>query len=142
MNFEQPTIKILRRLFEGKNETNIHISRLNLVDYEVIEMVTKYKLSATNTRNEYFRDVVTLKFKKKIKWGVGEVNGKQVLIDAFNQVNQDDEVIVTIHRPMNDGTTNQSVVWSDMDFIRVLGILESAKQIAQEQEWTEWLNAY
>jgi hypothetical protein len=26
---------------------------------------------------------------------------------------------------MNDGTTNQSVVWSDMDFIRVLGILES-----------------
>ncbi|MHA6806329.1 hypothetical protein ACW7GW_00035 [Staphylococcus capitis subsp. urealyticus] len=67
MNFEQPTIKILRRLFEGKNETNIHISRLNLVDYAVIEMVTKYKLSATNTRNEYFRDVVTLKFKKKIK---------------------------------------------------------------------------
>ncbi|NMK90603.1 hypothetical protein [Staphylococcus capitis] len=67
MNFEQPTIKILRRLFEGKNETNIHISRLNLVDYAVIEMVTKNNLSATTTRNEYFRDVVTLKFKKKIK---------------------------------------------------------------------------
>ncbi|WP_261752313.1 hypothetical protein [Staphylococcus pasteuri] len=65
MNFEQPMIKILRRLFEGKNETNIHISRLNLVDYEVIEMITKYKLSETHTRNQYFRNVVTLKFKKK-----------------------------------------------------------------------------
>lgn len=67
MNFEQPTIKILRRLFEGKDETNIHISHLNFVNYEVIEMITKYKLSETHTRNEYFRDVVTLKFKKKIK---------------------------------------------------------------------------
>lgn len=74
------------------------------------------------------------KYVLKSERGAGEVNGKQVLIDAFNQVNQDDEVIVTIHRPMKDGTTNQSVVWSDMDFIRVLGILESAKQIAQEQE--------
>lgn len=64
-DFEQPTIKILKRLFNGKNETNIHISKLNLVDYEVIEMITDYKLSETHTRNEHFRDVVTLKFKKK-----------------------------------------------------------------------------
>ncbi len=62
------------------------------------------------------------------------MNGKQVLIDALNQVKTDDEVIVTIHRPMNDGTTNQSVVWSEMDFVKVLGILESAKQIAQEED--------
>lgn len=74
------------------------------------------------------------KYVLKSKRGAGEVNGNQVLINALNQVQPDDEVIVTIHRPMNDGTTNQSVVWSDMDFIRVLGILESAKQIAQEQE--------
>lgn len=64
-NFEQPTIKILKRLFEGKDATNIHISRLNLIDYEVIEIITNYKLSETHTRNQYFRDVVTLKFKKK-----------------------------------------------------------------------------
>ena len=64
-NFEQPTIKILKRLFDGKDETNIHISHLNLVDYEVIEMITNYKLSETHTRNQHFRDVVTLKFKKK-----------------------------------------------------------------------------
>ena len=64
-DFEQPTIKILKRLFEGKDETNIHVSRLNLIDYEVIEMITKYKLSKTHTRNQYFRNVVTLKFKKK-----------------------------------------------------------------------------
>lgn len=64
-DFEQPTIKILKRLFEGKDETNIHVSRLNLIDYEVIEMITKYKLSETHTRNQYFRNVVTLKFKKK-----------------------------------------------------------------------------
>lgn len=64
-DFEKPTIKILKRLFEGKNETNIHISNLNLVNYEVIEMVTNYKLSETHTRNEHFRDVVTLKFKPK-----------------------------------------------------------------------------
>ena len=63
--FEQPTIKILKRLFNGKDETNIHISHLNLVDYEVIEMITNYKLSETHTRNQHFRDVVTLKFKKK-----------------------------------------------------------------------------
>ncbi len=62
------------------------------------------------------------------------MNGKHVLIDALNQVKADDDVIVTIHRPLNDGTTNQSVVWSEMDFVKVLGILESAKQIAQEQE--------
>lgn len=62
------------------------------------------------------------------------MNAKQVLIDALNQVKTDDEVIVTIHREMKDDTTNQSVVWSDMDFVKVLGILESAKQIAQEQE--------
>jgi len=62
------------------------------------------------------------------------MNTKQVLIDALNQVNTDDDVIVTIHRPMNDGTTNQSIVWSDMDFVKVLGILESAKQIAQHEE--------
>lgn len=62
------------------------------------------------------------------------MNGKQILISSLNQVQEGDEIIVTIHRPMGDGTTNQSVVWSDMDFIRVLGILESAKQIAQEQE--------
>ena len=60
--FEQPTIKILKRLFDGKDETNIHISRLNLVDYEVI---TNYKISETHTRNQHFRDVVTLKFKNK-----------------------------------------------------------------------------
>ncbi|MEB5827147.1 hypothetical protein MXE62_02940 [Staphylococcus haemolyticus] len=64
-DFEKPTIKILKRLFEGKNETNIHISNLNLVNYEVIEMVTNYKLSETHTRNKHFRDVVTLKFKPK-----------------------------------------------------------------------------
>lgn len=62
------------------------------------------------------------------------MNGNHVLIDALNQVKPDDDVIVTIHRPLNDGTTNQSVVWSEMDFVKVLGILESAKQIAQEQE--------
>ena len=64
-DFEQPTIKILKRSFNGKDETNIHISHLNLVDYEVIEMITNYKLSETHTRNQYFGDVVTLKFKKK-----------------------------------------------------------------------------
>ncbi|BAE05675.1 hypothetical protein [Staphylococcus haemolyticus] len=64
-DFEQPTIKILKRLFEGKNETNIHISNLNLVNYEVIEMITNHKLSETHTRNQHFRDVVTLRFKKK-----------------------------------------------------------------------------
>ena len=64
-DFEQPTIKILKRLFDGKDETNIHISRLNLIDYEVIEMITNYKLSETHTRNKHFKDVVTLKFKKK-----------------------------------------------------------------------------
>jgi hypothetical protein len=48
-DFEQPTIKILKRLFNGKDETNIHISYLNLVDYEVIEMITNYKLSETHT---------------------------------------------------------------------------------------------
>ncbi|ATH60394.1 hypothetical protein BJG89_10530 [Staphylococcus nepalensis] len=63
--FEQPTIKILKRLFEGKNETNIHISNLNHVNYEVIETITNFKLSDTHTRNEHFRNVVTLKFKKK-----------------------------------------------------------------------------
>lgn len=61
------------------------------------------------------------------------MNAKQVLIEAWNEVQPDDEIIVTIHRAMNDGTTNQSVVWSDMDFVRVLGILESAKQIAREE---------
>ncbi len=62
------------------------------------------------------------------------MNGKQVLINALNSIKSTDDVIVTIHRPLNDGTTNQSVVWSEMDFVKVLGILESAKQIAQEQE--------
>lgn len=66
------------------------------------------------------------------------MNAKQVLIDALNQVKHDDDVIVTIHRPMNSNSTNQSVVWSDMEFIKVLGILESAKQIAQEEEWQRW----
>lgn len=64
-DFEQPTIKILKRLFDGKDETNIHIHRLNKVDYEVIEMITNHKLSETHTRNQHYRDVVTLKFKKK-----------------------------------------------------------------------------
>lgn len=67
------------------------------------------------------------------------MNGKQVLINALNSIKSTDDVIVTIHRPLSDGTTNQSVVWSEMDFVKVLGILESAKQIAQEQEWMEWL---
>ncbi|KOR13952.1 hypothetical protein AMC75_03475 [Staphylococcus carnosus] len=62
------------------------------------------------------------------------MNGKHVLIDALNQVKSDDDVVVTIHREMKDGTTNQSVVCSDMDFIKVLGILESAKQITQHEE--------
>lgn len=61
------------------------------------------------------------------------MNAKQVLIETWNEVQLDDEVVVTIHRPMKDGTTNQSVVWSDMDFIRALGILESAKQVMQEE---------
>ena len=64
-DFEQPTIKILKRLFNGKDETNIHISYLNLEDYEVIEMRINYKLSVTHSRNQHFRDVVTLKIKKK-----------------------------------------------------------------------------
>lgn len=62
------------------------------------------------------------------------MNGKQVLIDALNQVQPDDDVIVAIHRPMNDNTTHQYVVQSEMEFVKVLGILESAKQVIQEQE--------
>lgn len=69
------------------------------------------------------------------------MNGKQVLFNALNNVKPSDDVIVTIHRPLNDGTTNQSVVWSEMEFVKVLGILESAKQIAQEQEWMKWLKS-
>jgi len=62
------------------------------------------------------------------------VNGKQVLIDALNKVQSDDDVIVTLHRRMNDNTTHQYVVQSEMEFVKVLGILENAKQILQEQE--------
>lgn len=57
--------KNIKKVIWRQNETNIHISNLNLVNYEVIEMVTNYKLSETHTRNEHFRDVVTLKFKPK-----------------------------------------------------------------------------
>lgn len=62
------------------------------------------------------------------------MNGKQVLIDAMSKVQPDDDVIITIHKPCENNTTHQYVVWSEMDFVKVLGILESAKQIAQEQE--------
>lgn len=64
-SFESSTIKILRRLFEGKDETNIHISRLNDINYSEIEQITNYKLAETHTRNEHFKDVVTLRFKQK-----------------------------------------------------------------------------
>lgn len=64
-SFESSTLKILRRLFEGKDETNIHISRLNDINYLEIEQITNYKLAETHTRNEHFKDVVTLRFKQK-----------------------------------------------------------------------------
>lgn len=64
-SFESSTLKILRRLFEGKDETNIHISRLNDINYSEIEQITNYKLAETHTRNEHFKDVVTLRFKQK-----------------------------------------------------------------------------
>lgn len=66
------------------------------------------------------------------------MNAKQVLIDVWSQVQQDDEVVVILNREMYDGTTEQYVVRSEMDFIRALGILESAKQVMQEEEWVEW----
>lgn len=62
------------------------------------------------------------------------MNAKQVMIHALNEVQQDDEVVVILNRDMYDGTTAQYVVRSEMDFIRALGILESAKQVMQEQE--------
>lgn len=62
------------------------------------------------------------------------MNGKQVLIDAMSKVQPDDDVIVTIHNPNENNTTHQYVVWSEMDFVKVIGILESAKQIAQEED--------
>ncbi|MDK7927076.1 MAG: hypothetical protein QP798_07245 [Staphylococcus simulans] len=62
------------------------------------------------------------------------MNAKQVMIHALNEVEQDDEVVVILNRDMDDGTTEQYVIRSEMDFIRALGILESAKQVMQEQE--------
>ncbi|PTK51060.1 hypothetical protein BUZ43_00575 [Staphylococcus haemolyticus] len=62
------------------------------------------------------------------------MNGKQVLIDAMSKVQPEDDVIITIHKKCENNTTNQYVVWSEMDFVKVLGILESAKQIAQEED--------
>lgn len=62
------------------------------------------------------------------------MNAKQVLIDVWSQVQQDDEIVVILNRDMEDGTTEQYVIRSEMDFIRALGILESAKQIMQEEE--------
>lgn len=62
------------------------------------------------------------------------MNAKQVMIHALNEVEQDDEVVVILNRDMDDGTTEQYVIRSEMDFIRSLGILESAKQVMQEEE--------
>ncbi|WP_105977764.1 hypothetical protein [Staphylococcus simulans] len=62
------------------------------------------------------------------------MNAKQVMIHALNEVQQDDEVVVILNRDMDDGTTEQYVARSEMDFIRALGILESAKQVMKEQE--------
>lgn len=62
------------------------------------------------------------------------MNAKQVMIHALNEVQQDDEVVVILNREMYDGTTEQYFVRSEMDFIRALGILESAKQVMQEEE--------
>ncbi|MDT4011517.1 hypothetical protein [Staphylococcus simulans] len=62
------------------------------------------------------------------------MNAKQVMIHALNEVEQDDEVVIILNRDMDDGTTEQYVIRSEMDFIRALGILESAKQIMQEEE--------
>ncbi len=62
------------------------------------------------------------------------MNAKQVMIHALNEVQQDDEVVVILNRDMDDGTTEQYVIRSEMDFIRALGILESAKQVMQEEE--------
>lgn len=62
------------------------------------------------------------------------MNAKQVMIHALNEVEQDDEVVVILNRDMDDGTTEQYVIRSEMDFIRALGILESAKQVMQEEE--------
>lgn len=60
------------------------------------------------------------------------MNGKQVLIDAMSKVQPNDDVIVTIHKPNENNIMHQYVVWSEMEFVKVLGILESAKQIAQD----------
>lgn len=55
-------IKILKRLYEGKDETNIHMRDLESVDYQLIRKTTGKELVKTHTDNEHFRDIVTLKF--------------------------------------------------------------------------------
>lgn len=61
----QQNIKILKRLFEGKDETNIHIGDLSGVDYQLIRKITGKELIQTHTDNKYFRNVITLKFGKR-----------------------------------------------------------------------------
>lgn len=62
------------------------------------------------------------------------VNGKHVLMNALNEVKHDDDVVVAIHRSINGDESDQQVFSSEMNFVKMLGILEFAKQISQQEE--------
>lgn len=62
------------------------------------------------------------------------MNGKHVLMNALNEVKHDDDVVVAIHRSKNGDESDQQVFSSEMNFVKMLGILEFAKQISQQEE--------
>lgn len=62
MAIGKTNIKILKRLYEGKDEKNIHMRDLKSVDYQLVRKITGKDLVKTHTDNDHFKDVVTLKF--------------------------------------------------------------------------------
>lgn len=65
MAIGKTNIKILKRLYEGKDEKNIHMRDLKSVDYQLVRKITGKDLVKTHTDNDHFKDVVTLKFEAR-----------------------------------------------------------------------------
>lgn len=61
------------------------------------------------------------------------LNAKQVLLSAYNNAKEDDQVIVISIRDEDEESYYQQVLTTDMNYIKRTGILEVAKQHEVEE---------
>ncbi|MFI3545148.1 hypothetical protein V5G65_03590 [Mammaliicoccus sciuri] len=62
------------------------------------------------------------------------MNAKQVLLSAYNNAREDDQVIVISIRDEDEESYYQQVLTTDMNYIKRMGILEVAKQHHIEED--------